>query len=246
MSDTLKSITFAALLCLVCSLLLTAGNVGLRGFQQKNIQTDRQRNILKAVGLLESGRIYDHSEIETIYSQNITCMRLDENGQVLTAEDKVGTGMQVYLRVSRDGTIRSYVVPIDSRGLWGRIMGYLALENDGSTISGFTVYQHGETPGLGGEIESAWFQKQFKGKKIVDKNGNFVSIRIAKGNAADSMPGDQKVNYVDGISGATLTGKYLSGGIQEVLSVYEPISIRFRKHSMKKVPADGQRCEGER
>ena len=113
-------------------------------------------------------------------------------------------------------------------------MGYLAIQDDGSTISGFTVYKHSETPGLGGEIEKNWFQKNFIGKKIVDQAGDFVSISVAKGKVADRITKDQQSNFVDGISGATLTGKYLTAGVKEILKSYEPVSIRFRKNQVEK------------
>jgi Na+-transporting NADH:ubiquinone oxidoreductase subunit C len=68
------------------------------------------------------------------------------------------------------------------------------------------------------------------GKKIVDQNGEFVSIAIAKGKVDQAVPEARRANYVDGISGATLTGKYLSAGLEEILSTYEPASIRFRRN----------------
>jgi len=117
---------------------------------------------------------------------------------------------------------------VHSRGLWGKIEGYLALENDGATVAGFTVFSHGETPGLGGEIEAAWFQKNFRGKKIVDSSGAFTAIAIAKGKAADRIPPERQANYVDGISGATLTGRFLSEGLQTTLAAYEKVSANFR------------------
>ena len=110
----------------------------------------------------------------------------------------------------------------------------MALKNDGQTISGFTVYKHSETPGLGGEIGKGWFQKNFIGKKIVDQSGDFVSISIAKGLAENIIPKDKRINYVDGISGATLTGKFLAAGMKEILSEYEPVSIAFRKNLVNK------------
>jgi Na+-transporting NADH:ubiquinone oxidoreductase subunit C len=104
----------------------------------------------------------------------------------------------------------------------------MALENDGTTVKGFTVYQHSETPGLGGEIEKKWFQQNFEGKKIVDQQGNFVAVQVAKG----SVPDSKEPHYVDGISGATLTGKYLSRGLEKTLSRYEPVSLCFRKNRL--------------
>jgi Na+-transporting NADH:ubiquinone oxidoreductase subunit C len=105
----------------------------------------------------------------------------------------------------------------------------MAIENDGKTVAGFSVYSHNETPGLGGEIEKPWFQKNFVGKKIVDEKGNFVSVGIAKGHVADVIASDRQSNYVDGISGASLTGKFLTGGLKTVLTEYEPLSEQFRK-----------------
>ena len=82
-------------------------------------------------------------------------------------------------------------------GLWGPIKGFLALEPDMKTIRGLTFYEQEETPGLGGEIASSWFRKQFVGKSIVDEKGNPGIIISSSGEAAP--------NKVDGISGATMT-----------------------------------------
>lgn len=109
----------------------------------------------------------------------------------------------------------------------------MAIKNDGATISGFTVYSHQETPGLGGEIEKKWFQKNFEGKKILDDQGNFVSIAIAKGSVKERVPESRQNNFVDGISGASMTGKFLSAGLKQTLTEYEPFSKRFRKNEIK-------------
>jgi Na+-transporting NADH:ubiquinone oxidoreductase subunit C len=109
----------------------------------------------------------------------------------------------------------------------------MAIKNDGTTISGFTVYSHQETPGLGGEIEKEWFRKNFEGKKILDAQDNFVSITITKGSVKGRIPESRRKNFVDGISGATMTGKFLSAGLRQTLTQYEPFSERFRKNELK-------------
>jgi Na+-transporting NADH:ubiquinone oxidoreductase subunit C len=43
--------------------------------------------------------------------------------------------------------------------------GFMAIEADLNTVKGLTFYAHGETPGLGAEIEKDWFQDNFVGKK---------------------------------------------------------------------------------
>ncbi|MCF8068133.1 MAG: FMN-binding protein [Desulfobacterales bacterium] len=227
MSDSIKSLLFAIILCLVSSLLLTAAYTGLKPFQQKNVFLDKQKNILMAAGMLDREKKYQSDEVQQIFEERIVSLWTDEDGNIV--EDAGGEGklIPIYLCVENDKII-SYILPIDSRGLWGKIRGYLALQNDGATIAGFAVYQHAETPGLGGEIEKAWFQKNFVGKKIIGKDGSFESISIAKGEVSKRIPEVQQANYVDGISGASLTGKYLTEGLREVLTDYEPVSIRFR------------------
>jgi len=227
MSDQLKSFLFAAATCLVCTISLTAASTGLKELQQKNIAMDRQKNILKSVGLIDENIGFTHDEINKLYVDNIKSIWVDSKGSMVIKDQKAKKKLPVYIYM-RNGRIESYILPIDSRGLWGRILGYLALKNDGSTIAGFTVYKHSETPGLGGEIEKRWFQKNFEGKKIISRTGNFLSIAIAKGGVSDTVPGDRRMNYVDGISGATLTGKYLSSGLKDILLEYEPVSLKFR------------------
>ena len=112
-------------------------------------------------------------------------------------------------------------VPFSGPGLWGGIEGVMALEPDLVTIRGVRFYKQEETPGLGGEIGSDTFQNQFAGKRMISPEG-VAGFRIVKpGTGAD-------VNSVDGISGATLTGKFLTQGLKDVLTEYEPVSITFR------------------
>jgi Na+-transporting NADH:ubiquinone oxidoreductase subunit C len=225
----LKSILFAAILCFVCSAILTTASTGLQRFQKQNMRIDKHRNVLMSVGLVKADQRYPADEIETMYTEFIKLFWVDSDGELMQAPQEGENNLPLYI-FEKDNQIQAYIVPITSRGLWGKIQGYLAIENDGSTVSGFTVFKHSETPGLGGEIEKAWFQKNWIGKKIVDRDGDFVSVAIAKGAVQDMIPPQKQPNYVDGISGATLTGKYLTAGLKEVLEDYEPVSIRFRKN----------------
>jgi Na+-transporting NADH:ubiquinone oxidoreductase subunit C len=240
MSEGIKSFVFAVIMCVICSTLLTLGATGLRSFQEKNILLDKRRNILLSAGLLSEGKdTTGPEEIARIYSESITALRVDGDGNIKSEPDHGSSDLPIYL-CRRDDAVFAYVVPFTSRGLWGKIDGYLALDKDGATVKGFTVYRHQETPGLGGEIEKRWFQKNFSGKKIVDRDGNFVSVAIAKGKVADSVPESLQGNYVDGISGATLTGKFLSEGLKDVLVEYEPVSVLFRHNRMKGLPDEGK------
>ncbi len=229
MPGYLKSILFAVILCVVCSLLLTAASTGLKPLQQRNIAADRQRNILTAFNIVNGAQDLSQEEIVRLYNENIRMAWADRSGKLVSETQRAPGDLPLYLYLQNDA-IRAYAVPIQSRGLWGRIDAYMAIEDDGSTVRGFTVFQHAETPGLGGEIEAPWFRQQFEGKKITDAQGRFVSVGIAKGAAEKAVPPEKQANYVDGISGATLTGQFLSSGMAEVLKQYEPVSAAFRRN----------------
>jgi Na+-transporting NADH:ubiquinone oxidoreductase subunit C len=223
----MKSIIFAAVLCVVCSLLLTAASTGLNAFQQRNMEADRQKNILLAMGLIKEGDKFNQDQLQSLYKTSVQSVWVDRKGQIIPSSDGGTKLLPLYLYVVQN-RIRAYTVPINTKGLWGEINGYLALENDGATVRGFTVYQHSETPGLGGEIESRWFRKNFENKKIINADGQFVSIRVAKGVVDEVVPEPERPNHVDGISGATMTSKFLSSGMKKILRDYEPMAIEFR------------------
>jgi len=231
MSDTLKSIWFAAITALISSLLLTGASSGLKTYRLRNQSIDNQKNLLKSVGLIQKEVRYSGLEIENLYQANIKSYRVDASGRLApenAAEDK---GRPLFLYV-KNNTIQAYILPLHSRGLWGKIEGYLAVENDGRTVAGFSVFSHNETPGLGGEIETAWFQNNFRGKKIVDQDGRFASIGIAKGVVAERILPARQANFVDGISGATLTGRFLSEGLRDTLLAHENVSVNFRNNKI--------------
>ncbi|MFO7931493.1 MAG: NADH:ubiquinone reductase (Na(+)-transporting) subunit C [Thermodesulfobacteriota bacterium] len=236
MSDRTKSILFALAMCIAVGLLLTAAATGLQERQEKNRLSDRQKNILYTVELISRDRDYTPEKIREIYRQNIEKIEVSASGEAAEPADKGNKTdrdvLAIYL-YEKDNEIENYIIPFESQGLWGKIYGYMALENDGSTVAGFTVYEHSETPGLGGEIDQQWFQENFEGKKIVDRQGNFVSIGVAKGRVERQVPEEKERHYVDGISGATLTGRYLSGGLEKTLSRYEPVSLCFRKNRLQ-------------
>lgn len=221
-------ILFALLLSFICSLLISVAAVGLKGFQKANIELDRKVNVLKAVNLAGKEKP-SRKKINQLYDKHIKEVRVNTKGKII--EEYSADSLKLYF-FQQNGRIKGYVLPINTRGLWGKIQGYLAFESDGMTVSGFSVFSHSETPGLGGEIESAWFRKNFQGKKILNSENKFVSIGIAKGKV-QNLPEKKQVHFVDGISGATLTGRYLSEGIKKTLVKYEPLSITFRQKTLK-------------
>lgn len=226
MSSNLKTFSFAAVLCLFASLSLTFASQGLKKYQLVNEKVDKQKNILKVLDLLDTQKKYSNEEILKIYTQNVKEAWVDAKGAL---NFKMGDDdRKLFLNV-KAGTIKQYAIPISGYGLWSTLYGYFALKGDGNTVAGITFYEHKETPGLGGECEAPWFQKNFVGKKITNLNDEFVSVGVFKGKVQDSVPSNKQANYVDGISGATITGNGIQAFLKSDLQRYEVFSKKLRQ-----------------
>jgi Na+-transporting NADH:ubiquinone oxidoreductase subunit C len=222
-------IGFATVVCVVCSLLLSATASTLKSKQDYNVELDRKMNVLKAFGvdIKPGGQALASSAVEEYFKNNISEVVLDgASGQpiegltssAVEAKELAERAKLPLFIWKENGEVQKYAFPISGKGLWSTIYGYMALEKDLATIKGVTFYRHGETPGLGGECEKEWFQANFKGKQVlVDGEPKFDVI---KGKVADRFP--QGNNHaVDGISGATLTGNGISKFIKRDLALYE-------------------------
>lgn len=220
---------FAATVTIVCSVLLASAATLLKPRQIENEKLDIKKNIISSVGITpEEGKSFSRQDINRLFKENIKGLVIDGEGNIIedknpeNIDPKKDVGLlPLYERV-QNGQVTAYIVPVSGKGLWSTIYGYMALEPDMSTVVGITFYKHGETPGLGGEIEKDWFCNNFVGKRIRNEKGELVSIEVVKGKVADKYSDDQAYHYVDGISGATLTGRGLTRFLKEDLRRYEP------------------------
>jgi Na+-transporting NADH:ubiquinone oxidoreductase subunit C len=205
---------FAAAVCVVCSLVVSSAATLLKERQEKNVLIDKQKNILGAVGLSAG----TPDEVASLYAENIKALEVTDSKLPLYVREEGGAPV-------------AYAFPIEGKGLWSTLYGYLALEPDGNTVKGITFYKHGETPGLGAEIEKPWFQKNFVGKKVLADDGSLASITVVKGKVAETVPDDRKTHSVDGISGATITSKGVTNLVRAGLERYEPFLKTIRKEN---------------
>ena len=261
-SNNAKTISVALTLCLVCSVLVSAAAVGLKPAQVENARLDRNKNILVAAGMfnpatdtnedvaerfkdfeveiidLNKGTYLDDDALKTAgipdrnaydASQATKNKALSED---LGSNDPAGIGRKpkyakVYVKNDDAGQPEMVVLPIQGYGLWGTIYGFLTLESDMNTIKGISFYEHKETPGLGARIEEPEWRAMWSGIHSYDENGA-VATGVTKA-------GNPKENWVDGISGATLTGRGVSNMIQFWLGEqgYKPYLDQLRKESGK-------------
>ena len=54
--------------------------------------------------------------------------------------------------------------------------GYIALNPDTDSVLGIQFYKHGETPGLGGEVEKKWFTDNFINHPLVKPDGEIEYV----------------------------------------------------------------------
>ncbi|MGA0242247.1 MAG: NADH:ubiquinone reductase (Na(+)-transporting) subunit C [Candidatus Marinamargulisbacteria bacterium] len=215
---------FAAGLCLICSFCLTFAATALKPYQIKNQKIDKQKNILKVLGVTDSNKTYTNTDIESLYNQYIIAKYVTPSGQLQDEE----TPHPIFIFV-QNNVVSAYAIPISGYGLWSTLYGYFSVEGNGSTVKGITFYQHGETPGLGAEVEAKWFQDNFVGKKIATPSGEFTSVGIVRGKVVDTVPLPDQPYYVDGISGATVTSKGVDNFLRAGLKNYEAFSKRLRR-----------------
>ena len=220
----LYTIIYIVALVVVVGAALAFTSISLKDRQQANVEADKMAQILASVQITpEPGQVIDDYErfITDTYCVDMQGNRIegataafdvDVDAQSKEAPDK--RLLPVYECTLDDGSVK-YIMPMYGAGLWGPIWGYISVDADGSTIYGTYFAHQGETPGLGAEIEKPKFREQFDGKHLI-KNGAFVPVAVVKHGLAPQGNED----YVDGISGGTITSKGVGAMIDNCLSPY--------------------------
>lgn len=187
--DSISNTLFVAIgLSLICSILVASAAVVLKPVQLKNQEEYRQRIILEVAGLMKPG-----ADIAELFAT------VEPTGVELVS----GESVEVYL--ARDGgELQQIILPISGPGLWSTMRGYISVAPDGNTVKGIRFYEHGETPGLGDQIDKEAWRSQWVGKHLYGEDGT-PRIEVVRGFVQrDANP---NVAYqVDGLAGATLTG----------------------------------------
>lgn len=204
------TIIYAAVMVVIVALGLAFTHQALSDRQTANVNIDKMQQILRSLNIdasaAEAQQKYDEL-VQNAYLITPDGVKVegsegttpDDPAFSTELDDESAAGLPVY-EAEVDGSLK-YIIPMQGAGLWGPIWGYLAVEADGSTIYGSEFGHQGETPGLGAEIVTPTFREQFAGKELV-KEGAFRSVAVVK-------PGQTAAgrDYVDGISGGTITSK---------------------------------------
>ena len=225
-----NTLLVAIAVSLVCSILVASTSVLLKPRQEHNRNIYRQKIVLEVAGLYEPGK-----DILEAFETGIETRMVDlESGNYVGSPDplsfdplaasrdpELGVAVPADLDIAgvqrralfspvyviRDGDrIEQVILPVRGSGLWSTMHGYLALAGDGETVRGLQFYEHAETPGLGDQVDRDEWKDQWPGKLLFDASGD-IRLEVVRGKV---QPGPNAIHQVDGLSGATLTGRGVS------------------------------------
>lgn len=249
------TILFAGLICALCGAVVSSSAVMLQERQEINKVIDRQKQVLLVLGLIQADGQYSNKEINELFTKHIRPVVIDrKTGKI--AQDisdpaafdqaeaaanpatsieappneskvfRLPNNLQVFHQMEGE-QVKAIILPIRGYGLWSTLYGFLALEPDTTTVKGITFYEHGETPGLGGEVDNPNWKAKWPGRKVYNEQWE-PTIALAKGQVG---PPKEAPHRVDGLSGATLT----SNGVTNLLHFwlgehgFGPYLQHFRK-----------------
>ena len=220
--SNLYTTIYIIVLVVLVGTALAATSLALRDRQQANVNADKMRQILASVNITATDGDVVAKFNEVIEKQLVVN---SEGKEIEGSAFDINVAQQVKLPaderqlpvyVCRTDNGLKYILPAYGAGLWGPIWGYISLDADGSKIYGAYFAHQGETPGLGAEIEKPAFSNEFKGLNLF-KEGQFLPIAVVK--AGQKPAGNE--DYVNGISGGTITSKGVGAMIDNCLSPYK-------------------------
>ena len=239
---------FVFIVTLVLGTMLSFTKDSVKSLQDQNLKADVQKTILRSLNF-EENLLESNESIEQTFKNYIDAKCVNVEGEIVECNieevdiEKNEETLPIYIRMNNK-KIEGIALPIAGKGLWSTIFGYIALNPDTDSVLGIQFYKHGETPGLGGEVEKKWFTDNFVNhpikesngeityvpKKIRNENGKIISISVIKGGVDYSKSNKSAIHQVDGISGATVTADGVSDFLLEDLLRYEKTLDKIRDY----------------
>ena len=228
-NSNLYTFIYSSVMVIIVAAALAFAAFKLQPTQDKNVRVEKMQNILSSVGITSTVK-----DAEDKFKKYITKqIAVDSKGKEVSGTVPFDINLKLEYKkpldqrvlpvflVTLDDKSEKKVFPLLGKGLWGPIWGYISFNDDDNTIYGAVFDHKTETPGLGAEINTQWFQEPFKGKTIFDDNGNFISIRVHKGGKGSAVAAGDTKHGVDAISGGTITSKGLEAMLATCLESYE-------------------------
>lgn len=230
------TVTFAIIMVVVVGSLLAFIASSLKPRITENERYEKQQNILYAMGVNNNEGSSDvafipTTEVEAVFKQYIKKQYVIQNGELsedneaylidLAKQEKAPANeRRLPLFIGEKDGETYYIVPMRGKGLWDAIWGFMSLDQN-LVVQGVFFDHKGETPGLGANIKERYFMDDFEGEHLVDEDGSFEGITVAKGNA-DPLNKRKEDHKVDALAGATITGDGITAMIKNYLRTYLP------------------------
>lgn len=229
-NSTAYMFVFALIITLGCGVLLAMVSESTKEARKTNVKVEKMTNILSTVDY-NFPENATNADVEEAYNKLISEVVVDKDGNILegirafdvnmkaektaaNSDPDYNKKLPVFIYTQPETEDKYYVMPMRGNGLWGAVWGYISLASDFETVFGVKFDHESETPGLGAEITTDWFQEQFEQKKAFDED-NDVALTVLKGE------GNELDKYsVDGMAGATITGNGVDAMIKNDLSLY--------------------------
>ena len=202
--SNIYTVLYAAVMVLVVAVVLAFTSQSLKSAQKANEDNDKRQQILRSINVSVAA-----NEAEAKFNELIT------DGFVKKGSAFEQVGKDVAFTAIEAEEFPVFVANVNGETkLWGPIWGYISVDADKNTVYGTDFSHASETPGLGAEITKPAFSGQFAGKQLF-KGNEFKSIAVVKkGKNAEGQ------DYVDGISGGTITSQGVSAMLYNSLNSY--------------------------
>jgi len=196
MNDKTRALIFLAVLSLVVGNVLAGISLGLKQRIENNRKLLMVGSLLDVLQV-EGRQDAQDAELLTLYEEKV---------EVLEGAPRVYT-------YEEDGRVEAYAFDVAGRGLWDNVKGLVAVDRDGVTVRGVRFYEQNETPGLGGDIGTLAFARQFEGKSLREGED---TLSIVKAGSVSDLSSTQ----VDGITGATMTGDAVNAFLADDIEAF--------------------------
>jgi len=193
------TVFFTIVMCVACAGVLTYANRLWHDRIKANESFSRIRAIMGTLGLVA----YDEQDRASVIDKYGKSVALKKEGELDVYEAK------------KEQKTTAFALEVTGRGKYGPIKGILSIEADRKKIKDMTIYEHEETPGLGGRITSREWLDQFKGVALVTDGvtGVIISSKSKGPNVIDAVTGASKTMRSMEKMVNTIIERFLSGGM---------------------------------